>query len=99
MKSTVTMALLSSILLSATMTSPVLAATHKPAKMTCDEFVMLDDVVKPKVVYWAEGFNRKGKLVDAVVDIDATDKLVPIVVTECEKAPKATFWQTIKKHF
>jgi hypothetical protein len=99
MKSTVTMALLSGVLLSATMTSPVLAATHKPAKMTCEEFVMLDDVVKPKVVYWAEGFNHKGKPVDAVVDIDATDKLVPILVTECQKTPKATFWQKIKKHF
>jgi len=99
MKSTVTMALLSGVLLSATMTSPVLAATHKPAKMTCEEFLMLDDMVKPKVVYWAEGFNRKGKPVDAVVDIDATDKLVPVLVTECQKTPKATFWQKIKKHF
>ena len=99
MKSTVTMAVLSGVLLSTTMITPVLAATHKPAKMTCEEFVMLDDVVKPKVVYWAEGFNRKGKPVDAVVDIDATDKVVPILVDECQKTPKASFWQKIKKHF
>jgi hypothetical protein len=99
MKSTLSIAVLSGVLLSTTMITPVLAATHKPAKMTCEEFVMLDDVVKPKVVYWAEGFNHKGKPVDAVVDIDATDKLVPILVTECQKTPKATFWQKIKKHF
>jgi hypothetical protein len=99
MKSTVTMAILSSILLSASMISPVLAATTKPARMTCEEFVMLDNVVKPKVVYWAEGFNNEDKPVDAIVDIDATDKLVPVLVGECQKTPQASFWQKIKQHF
>ena len=101
MKSTITMAVLSGVLLSSGMTSTALAATptHKPAKMTCEEYVMLDDVVKPKVVYWAEGFNKKGKAEDAVVDIAATDKLVPILVNECQETPKASFWEKIKKHF
>ena len=101
MKSTITIAVLSGVLLSAGMTSTVLGATptHKPAKMTCEEYVMLDDVVKPKVVYWAEGFNKKGKAEDAVVDIAATDKLVPILVDECQESPKASFWEKIKKHF
>jgi hypothetical protein len=101
MKSTISIAVLSGVLLSAGMTSTVLAATptHKPAKMTCEQYVMLDDVVKPKVVYWAEGFNKKGKAQDAVVDIAATDKLVPILVDECQKTPKASFWEKIKKHF
>jgi hypothetical protein len=101
MKSTITMAVLSGVLLSAGITSTVLAATprHKPVKMTCEEYVMLDDVVKPKVVYWAEGFNQKGKENDAVVDIAATDKLVPILVDECKQTPEASFWEKIKKHF
>jgi hypothetical protein len=103
MKSTITIAVLSGVLLSAGMTSTVLAAsptpTHKPTRMTCEEYVMLDDVVKPKVVYWAEGFNQKGKAEDAVVDIAATDKLVPILVDECQETPKASFWEKIKKHF
>jgi hypothetical protein len=60
---------------------------------------MLDDVVKPKVVYWAEGFNKKGKAEDAVVDIAATDYLVPVLVDECQETPKASFWEKIKKHF
>jgi len=101
MKSTVTMAVLSGVLLSATMTTPVLAATHKPAKMTCEEFVVLDDAVKPKVVYWAEGFNSKGKPVDAVADINETDKVIPMLVTECQKTPKASLLkklEAVKKH-
>lgn len=86
------------------MASPVLAATQKaakvtPVKMTCEEFVVLDDVVKPKIVYWAEGFNKKGKPIDSVIDVDETDKLIPVLVTECNETPKASFWQKFKKHF
>ncbi len=37
----------------------------KLAKMTCREFLALDEVARPKIVYWAEGVNRKGKLAGA----------------------------------
>jgi acid stress chaperone HdeA len=74
------------------------AAAPAPAKMTCQEFVALEEVVKPKVVYWAEGFDKDGGVTDAVVDIDATDRLVPVLVKECTEAPKLTLWQKIKKY-
>jgi len=101
MKSAITIAVLGGVMLSAGITSTVLAATptHKPVKMTCEEYVMLDDVAKPKMVYWAEGFNQKGKAEDAVVDIAATDELVPVLVDECKETPKASFWDKIRKHF
>lgn len=99
MKSIITLTLMSGVLLSTTMSSVALAAAApKPATMTCEEFVVLDDVVKPKVVYWAEGYTRKGKPVDAEVDITATDKMVPLLVTECQKTPKAKLLQKIQKH-
>ena len=99
MKITKMIVVLGGVLLSASMTAPVLAARHKPASMTCHEYVMLDDVVKPKVVYWAEGLNYQGDPVDAVVDFDAMDKLVPVLVDECKATPKASFWEKIKQHF
>ena len=37
-----------------------LSSTHKPGEMTCEDFVALADVERPKIIYWAEGFNRKG---------------------------------------
>jgi acid stress chaperone HdeA len=76
------------------------AAAPAPSRMTCEQFVMLDDVAKPKVVYWAEGFNvaSDGGATDAVVDIETTDKLVPVLVTECNATPKLTLWQKIKKY-
>lgn len=47
MKSNVTIAVLIGALLTTIMISPVMAAKHKPTKMTCEEFVALDEVVKP----------------------------------------------------
>lgn len=105
MKSTVTMSALGGALLLASLTSVAAAApskpaqAHKPTKMTCEEFVVLDESIKPKIVYWLEGFNKKGKPVDEVVDIDATDKVIPMLVTECQRTPKASFWQKLKSHF
>jgi hypothetical protein len=53
------------------------------------------------VVYWAEGFNRKGKPLDAVIDVEETDKVIPVLVTECQKTPKASLLKkldAVKKH-
>jgi hypothetical protein len=75
------------------------ATAPKPAKMRCDEFVALEDVARPKVVYWAEGFNKDGGATDSVVDIAETDRLVPVLVRECTDEPKLTFWQKLEKYF
>jgi hypothetical protein len=34
--------------------------------------------------------------VNAVIDVDATDSIVPVLVEKCREAPKASFWQTVK---
>ena len=109
MKSSLIIATLGGILLTVTLSSAAFAASpaaaasdaaakRNPAKMTCKEFVALDDVQKPKVVYWVEGYSKKGKPVDSVVDFDETDKLIPVLVTECKETPKLTLWQKFKKH-
>jgi acid stress chaperone HdeA len=79
-------------------TGKVIKATN-PAKMTCEEFLALEEVVKPKVVYWAEGFDRKGKADDATFDVEATDRLVPVIIQVCEQEPKASFWKKMKAEF
>src|SRR5439155_18377458 len=33
----------------------------KPTKMTCQEFVDLDQTVRPEAVYWAEGYDKAKK--------------------------------------
>ena len=71
----------------------------KPSKMTCQDFLALDDVSQPKVVYWTEGFNRKGKPDDVIFDTETTDRLVPVVIEECKKEPTASFWKKTKAEF
>jgi hypothetical protein len=65
-------------------------------KMMCEEFLSLDEVTKPKVVYWAEGFTKKGKPQDAVFDVEATERLVPTLVEVCQKEPKSSFMTKVK---
>jgi HdeA/HdeB family len=78
--------------------SKMVSTAPKPKAMRCDEFVALDDTVKPKVVYWAEGFDKDGTATDATVDIAETDRVVPVLVKECKEEPTLTLWQKLKKY-
>ena len=64
-----------------------LAAIYKPAEMTCEDFVAVAEVDRPKIVYWGEGFNKNGQAVDSVVDVDQTDRQLPVLVSDCAKTP------------
>jgi len=73
------------------------SGAKKPlGKMTCEEFLVLEDTFRPKVVYWAAAYGKGGKPEAAVLDVEGTEKVVPIIVEECKKAPKASFWQKLK---
>ena len=72
-------------------------ATHKPlAKMTCEDFIGLDETFQPKVVYWAAAYAKGDKPEAAVLDVDGIESAVPFIAQECQKAPKASFWETVK---
>jgi HdeA/HdeB family protein len=75
------------------------ADPKKPSQWTCQDFLEVDDDVKPKVVYWMEGFNKAGKPEVAAVGVDYFDRPVTTVVTECQKEPKANLWDKIKAYF
>jgi len=71
--------------------------SKKPVtKWTCFDFVGFDDQFKPKAVYWATAYSKGGKPEAAVVDIAGTEKVIPIIVDECQKDPQASFWQKLK---
>jgi acid stress chaperone HdeA len=72
------------------------SAKRKTATMSCGDFVSIDDAEKPKIIYWAEGLSHQGKTEDAYVDVGDTDRLVPIMVGECSKEPKESFWTKFK---
>ena len=71
---------------------------------TCAEFVGIDDQFKPKAIYWASAHAKGGKIHKSnVLNIEGTEKVIPIVIDECTQQPKATFldklknaWQTVE---
>jgi acid stress chaperone HdeA len=75
------------------------AKAIKPTTLTCEEFLSYDDVTRPQIVYWSEGLNRQGKPEDAVIDVDRTNRLVPVLIEDCTKEPSASYWTKMKQEF
>jgi acid stress chaperone HdeA len=78
---------------------PAGAAGKKPSEWTCQDFLAVDDSIKPQVVYWMEGYNKAGKPEFAEVDVESFKRPITAVVTECKKEPKASLWDKIKNYF
>jgi acid stress chaperone HdeA len=70
---------------------------NKPVgKMTCEDFLGIEDSFKPKVVYWAVARSQSGKPESAGVNVAGIEKIVPVIVEHCKKAPKESFWEKVK---
>ena len=78
-----------------------LAAQSSPAnkplgKMTCEDYLALDDQFKPKMVYWAVAYGQGGKPESAGINIEGTEKMIVALGEACKKAPKESFWEKVK---
>ena len=74
-----------------------LAEAKKPiAKWTCADFLAVDDAFKPKVIYWATAYSKAGKPEVATIDIEGTEKIIPMITEDCTKMPQESFWQKLK---
>jgi acid stress chaperone HdeA len=80
--------------------TPALAqsdAAKKPlGKMTCEDFIGFEETFKPKVVYWAVAHSQSGKPESAGVHVAGIEKIVPVIIEGCKKAPKESFWEKVK---
>ena len=65
-------------------------------KLTCADVVGVDDVIKPQYVIAAVAYTKGGKAKNAIIEVVDTDTLVPVLVEECQKAPKESFWAKLK---
>ena len=73
------------------------ADTKKPvAKWTCADFLGMEDAVRPKRIYWATAQAKADKPEVATVNIEGTEKVIPIIVEDCKKAPQDSFWQKLE---
>ena len=81
------------------------AETKQPvAQWTCADFLAVDESFQPTAVGLGEAINKKGKVEDAVLDVDGIAKITPLVVTACKETPKDSFvsklkseWDKVKK--
>jgi acid stress chaperone HdeA len=72
-------------------------STKKPlGKMTCEDFLGFEENFKPKVVYWAVAYGQGGKPESAGVNVAGIEKMVPVLIDGCKKAPKESFWEKVK---
>lgn len=74
------------------------AKTVDARKITCEEFVGLDETVKPQLLMFIEGVNKAGKKEAAVVELDQLSRPLDFVAVECQKTPKATVWQKVENY-
>jgi hypothetical protein len=83
------------LLASSCISSSAFAAKQSGSKMTCQDFLSLDEVSRPRAVYWADGYGWGGQQ-DAYLDFDRENELVPTVVEECTKNPTHKFVSKVK---
>lgn len=74
------------------------AKTVDARKITCEEYVGLDETVKPQLLMFIEGVNKAGKKEAAVVELDQLSRPLDFVAIECQKTPKATVWQKVENY-
>jgi len=73
------------------------SAANKPlGKMTCEDYVALDESFKPKMVYWAVAYGQGGKPESAGINVEGTEKIIAALGEACKKAPKESFWEKVK---
>lgn len=76
------------------------ADIKKPAKdWVCADFLAIEDEYKPKAVYWATAYSKRGKPEASMLDIEGTEKVTPMIIAECAKAPRESFWKKFKEQW
>jgi acid stress chaperone HdeA len=72
-------------------------STKKPlAKVTCEDFLAFDEVIQPKYVIAAAAHAKGGQPKTIVIDVVETETLVPILIEECTRTPKVSFFDKLK---
>jgi acid stress chaperone HdeA len=65
-------------------------------KLTCEDFIGIDDVIKPQYVIAAVAYTKGGKAKNAVIEVVDTETLIPFLIEKCQKAPRESFWAKLK---
>ncbi|HEX7955133.1 MAG TPA: HdeA/HdeB family chaperone [Burkholderiales bacterium] len=85
---------------SALAVAPAALAKESPrlSKWKCEDFIAIEDVYKPKVLDWASSHARGGEPDHATLDIERVEKMIPLVMEDCQRNPKANFAKKVKHY-
>jgi acid stress chaperone HdeA len=74
------------------------AAEHKitPAKMTCADFVQVDEAYKPALVYWVAGVDELGVTGTETTVVDTMQPIGAAVTEACQKDPQSGFMTKVR---
>lgn len=73
------------------------ASSNKPVyTWTCEDFLAVDESMRPQVISFAEGLNRMEQPEEAIVDVHGILKVVPIVGDRCMQNPTSSFTKELK---
>ncbi|MDR5815684.1 MULTISPECIES: HdeA/HdeB family chaperone [unclassified Caballeronia] len=67
-----------------------------PAKMTCADFVQVDDAYKPALVYWVAGVDKLGVSGTETTVVDTMQPVAATVAQECQKDPQTKFMTKVR---
>lgn len=67
-----------------------------PAKMTCADFVAVDEVYRPALVYWVAGVDKLGVTGTDTMVIDTAHPVGETVAEECKKDPHTRFMTKVR---
>ena len=71
--------------------------THlSPSKMSCSDFVSVDEVYRPALVYWVAGVDKLGVRGTDTMVIDTAHPVGETVAQECKKDPQARFVSKVR---
>lgn len=65
-------------------------------KVSCREFLALDETFQPQAVAYAVGYDKAKKPEDAVLDVSGITRLVPVVKKTCKTTPQLSLLQRIR---
>ncbi|MEY3289740.1 MAG: hypothetical protein RLZZ419_1982 [Pseudomonadota bacterium] len=56
----------------------------------------IDDIIKPQYIIAAVAHTKGGKAKNVIIEVINTETLVPVLIEQCQKAPKESFWVKLK---
>lgn len=89
--------LIAAMLVTASSMTMAMGSSGKPmATWTCADFLAVDESFQPTAVAVGEALNNKGKVEDAVLDVDGIASVTPMLVQVCTEEPQSSFMDKLK---